>query len=239
MLAGVLVESLDTQVGTWQYTLDAGRSWRVIRTDLINRDGRRGLVLSLDARLRVLPFGGQRGSARVAFHPVQFFQEDCNGIYRAYAPADERPPVALTGHLHEATPWPRHRLAQPFEDLRANAGDTTVFLANLGPIAAHTARATFAANLFAAGGIRAVSDDGHKDAESAAAAFQASGADLVCICSSDDVYADLAEATAAALKATGATRVYLAGKGDFPSVDEYIHVGVDTLDVLTRAEAAR
>ena len=91
VLAGVLVESLDTQVGTWQYTLDAGRSWRVIRTDLINRDGRRGLVSSLDARLRVLPFGGQRGSARVAFHPVQFFQEDCNGIYRAYAPAEERP----------------------------------------------------------------------------------------------------------------------------------------------------
>jgi len=154
-------------------------------------------------------------------------------------PADERPPVALTGHLHEATPWPRHRLAQPFEDLRANAGDTTVFLANLGPIAAHTARATFAANLFAAGGIRAVSDDGHKDAASAATAFAASGAPIACICSSDDVYADLAEATAVALKAAGATRVYLAGKGDFPSVDEYIHVGVDTLDVLTRAEAAR
>ena len=91
VLAGVLVEALDTQAGTWQYTLDAGCSWRSIRTDLINRDCRRGLVLSLDAHLRVLPFGGHRGSARIAFHPVQFFQEDCNGIYRAYAPAEERP----------------------------------------------------------------------------------------------------------------------------------------------------
>ena len=63
--------------------------------------------------------------------------------------------------------------------------------------------------------------------------------DEVRICSSDDVYAEQAEATAAALKAAGAKRVYLAGKGDYPSVDEYVHLGVDALDVLTRAEALR
>ena len=101
------------------------------------------------------------------------------------------------------------------------------------------ARATFAGNLFATGGIRAISDDGHSDAQSAAAAFTASGASIACICSSDEVYADLAEATAAALKQAGAKRVYLAGKGDYPSVDEYVHLGVDALDVLTRAEALR
>ena len=114
-----------------------------------------------------------------------------------------------------------------------------VFLANLGPISVHTARATFAANLFAAGGVRAVSDEGHQDADSAARAFADSGADIACICSSDDVYGELAAATAAALKQAGARRVYLAGKGDYHGVDEYIHLGVDVLDVLTRAEAAR
>ncbi|MEZ5185008.1 MAG: methylmalonyl-CoA mutase family protein [Candidatus Nanopelagicales bacterium] len=154
-------------------------------------------------------------------------------------PADDRPPVPLTGHQHEATPWPQRRLSQRYEDLRANAGDATVFLANLGPIAMHTARATFAANLFGAGGVRAVSDTGHEEAATAAAAFKASGADIACICSSDAVYSDLAADTAAALKQAGARRVYLAGKGDYPGVDEYIHVGVDALDVLTRAEAAR
>ena len=98
-------------------------------------------------------------------------------------------------------------------------------------------RATFAANLFAAGGIKAVSDDGHDDADSAAAAFKASGATIACICSSDDVYAELAEATAAALKAAGAQRVYLAGKGDYPGVDEYVYLGANALDILTRVEA--
>jgi methylmalonyl-CoA mutase len=147
--------------------------------------------------------------------------------------------VELTGTPTRTTPWPRRRLAQPFEDLRANAGDATVFLANLGPIAVHTARATFAANLFAAGGVRAISDGGYSDATAAAEAFAASGADIACICSSDDVYSDMAAEVAAALKRAGAKRVYLAGKGDYDGVDEYIHVGVDALDVLTRAEAAR
>jgi len=153
--------------------------------------------------------------------------------------ADPRPAVGLTGKPTRTTPWPRRRLAQPFEDLRANAGDATVFLANLGPIAVHTARATFAANLFAAGGVRAVSDGGYSDAAAAAGAFAASGADIACICSSDDVYADMAADVADALKRAGAKRVYLAGKGDYDGVDECIHVGVDALDVLTRAEAAR
>jgi methylmalonyl-CoA mutase len=151
---------------------------------------------------------------------------------------DDRPPVPLSG-LTVATPWPVGRIAQPFEDLRAANEGATIFLANLGPIASHTARATFAANLFAAGGIKAISDEGHSDAASAAAAFAASGAKIACICSSDDVNAYLAASTAGALKAAGAKRVYLAGKGDYPGVDEYVYLGVDALDVLTRAEAAR
>jgi methylmalonyl-CoA mutase len=157
----------------------------------------------------------------------------------AQPPADDRAAVPVEGHELTGTPWPQDRLADPYEALRENAGDATVFLANLGPIAVHTARATFAANLFAAGGIRAISDEGHADAASAAAAFKASGANIACICSSDDVYADLAEATAEALKQAGARRVYLAGKGDYPGVDEYVHLGVDALDILTRAEAVR
>lgn len=143
---------------------------------------------------------------------------------------DSRPAIPVNGT--RATIWPRRRLAEPYEELREQEG--TVFLANLGPIAVHTARATFASNLFAAGGIRAVTGDGE-----VTEAFKASGAPIACICSSDDVYAEQAEATAAALKAAGAKRVYLAGKGDYPSVDEYVHLGVDALDVLTRAEALR
>src|SRR5690606_9943609 len=44
------------------------------------------------------------------------------------------------------------RYGASFEALRDEPATNKVFLATLGPIAAHTARATFATNLFAAGG---------------------------------------------------------------------------------------
>jgi methylmalonyl-CoA mutase len=103
---------------------------------------------------------------------------------------------------------------------------------------AHRPQATFAANLFAAAGSGGRTT-GIRTPTPRPAAFADSGADIACICSSDDVYGELAAATAAALKQAGAKRVYLAGKGDYDGVDEYIHLGVDVLDVLTRAEAAR
>lgn len=89
--AGVVIEYLDAQAGTWQFSIDAGLTWRSIRTDLINRrSSHQGLALDSDARLRVLPFGGQRVSgARMAFHTVPHSHGPGNGSYRAYA-SDER-----------------------------------------------------------------------------------------------------------------------------------------------------
>lgn len=88
--AGVVIEQLDAQAGTWQFSTDEGQSWRAIRTDLINRPGNLGLALDRDARLRVLPFSGHRVSgARVAFHTVQRSHGPGNGSYRPYA-ADDR-----------------------------------------------------------------------------------------------------------------------------------------------------
>jgi hypothetical protein len=88
--AGVVIEHLDAQAGTWQFSTDDGQTWRAIRTDLINRPGHLGLALDRDARLRVLPFSGHRVSgARVAFHTVHRCHGQGSGSYRAYAP-DER-----------------------------------------------------------------------------------------------------------------------------------------------------
>lgn len=144
-------------------------------------------------------------------------------------PAPEREPAVV----------PRRRYAEAFEALRDRAESApsrpTVFLANLGPIAVHTARATFAKNFFEAGGIKTLSNDGFESPDAAAQAFAASGARIACICSSDAVYDEQAEATASALRAAGAVRVYLAGKRDTPGVDEQIHMGADALAVLTRA----
>jgi methylmalonyl-CoA mutase len=145
-----------------------------------------------------------------------------------------------------------HDLAEDYEALRdasdawkdAKGARPSIFLANLGPVAQHTARATYAKNLFEAGGILALAGEGAASADEAAAAFTASGADVAVICSSDTVYAEMAEATAAALKAAGASKLYLAGApGEAKDalvaagVDAFIHVGCDVLGILTDLHA--
>ncbi len=93
--AGVVIEYLDTQAGTWQFSLDDGQTWRAIRTDLINRPGHMGLALDRDARLRVLCTGASRDGARVVLHAVQRSHGAGNGSYRPYAP-DEREDASLS-----------------------------------------------------------------------------------------------------------------------------------------------
>lgn len=87
--SSVVVEFLDTQVGTWQCSVDAGATWRAVRTDLVNREGGMGLVLGPDACLRVLPCGGTKSLARVVFHRLGHRAGQANGSYRAYAAEGE------------------------------------------------------------------------------------------------------------------------------------------------------
>ncbi|MGX7827712.1 methylmalonyl-CoA mutase family protein [Actinokineospora sp. 24-640] len=148
----------------------------------------------------------------------------------------ERPaaPAAPSGGL------PVHRYAEDYEELRdrsdrvlAETGARPrVFLATLGPVAAHTARATFAANLFQAGGFE-TPDAGAADPSSLAARFAESGAGIACLCASDKTYDAQAGAAVAALREAGARKVLLAGK---PSpeyeVDGFVHAGCDALGIL-------
>ncbi|MFD9218988.1 methylmalonyl-CoA mutase family protein [Streptomyces sp. NPDC060064] len=151
-------------------------------------------------------------------------------------------PAAPTGGL------PKVRRDEAYEALRARSdahlaatgARPRVFLAALGPAAAHTARASFAANLFQAGGIEAVHDPVSVDAASAAEAFVRSGAAVACICSSDALYAEQAGPVAEALKSAGALRVYLAGRPgeqretyERAGVDEFVVAGGDAVAVLT------
>ena len=113
-----------------------------------------------------------------------------------------------------------HRLAEPFETLReasdaqlaATGKRPQVFLACLGDVAVHSARAAWTRNFLAAGGIEAIVSDALHNSANAGRAFSESGAHLACLCSSDAVYAELAEATIGALKAAGARQVLLAGR---------------------------
>ncbi len=144
------------------------------------------------------------------------------------------------------------RDATPFEALRdradalaKNDARPRIFLANLGPISAFTARAMFAKNFFEAGGIEALSNDGFESAADLASAFKTSGAAMACLCSSDGLYAERAAAAAQALKDAGATRIYLAGRpGELEGplkeagVAEFVFAGSDLPAVLENAFTA-
>jgi methylmalonyl-CoA mutase len=142
------------------------------------------------------------------------------------------------------------RLALPFEHLRdrsdqilkATGKRPQVFLANLGAPADFTARATFARSFFETGGIEAIDGDGFADFAALAAACKASGAALACLCSSDKIYAQQAEAAAQALQNAGAKHIYLAGRpGERETalrgagVGDFIFAGGDTLTILQQA----
>jgi methylmalonyl-CoA mutase len=140
----------------------------------------------------------------------------------------ERQPAA---DLHPTGGLPRVRAAQEFEALR-DAADAagerpSVYLATIGPIARHTARATFAGNLFQAGGLATPSGDG-------ASGLAATGTTVACICGTDKDYVSDAAALVAELKAAGATQVWLAGKPDLAvdGIDGYVHAGCDALAAL-------
>src|SRR4029434_3167879 len=102
-------------------------------------------------------------------------------------------PLPAGGEKAAFAALPRIRLAEPFEQLRdasdrmlaATDARPRVFLANLGKLSDFTARALFAKNFFEAGGIEAVSNDGFASRDDMIAAFRASSAKLVCLCSSD------------------------------------------------------
>ncbi|NEC83140.1 methylmalonyl-CoA mutase, partial [Streptomyces sp. SID7958] len=110
--------------------------------------------------------------------------------------------------------------------LAATGARPRIHLTALGPAAAHTARLTFAANLFQAGGIEPVTEGGFAD----------SGAREVCLCSSDALYEEQAATAAAALREAGAEHVFLAGRpGAYPGVDSYVFAGCDAVAVLSAA----
>jgi methylmalonyl-CoA mutase len=107
-----------------------------------------------------------------------------------------------------------------FEALRDEPSPTPVFLATLGTVAQHTARATFATNLLAAGGVRVAvgAHDGQR---------------VVCLAGTDAAYDESGAETAARLRSNGAEWVIVAGKPrDW--ADDSCATGIDALDFLNR-----
>jgi methylmalonyl-CoA mutase len=144
-------------------------------------------------------------------------------------------------------PLAPHMFARPFEELRdasdvwqtARGRRPRVFLANMGPVAHHTARSIYAKNFFEAGGFDVVTNDGFRDADLAAKAFAESGTTTAVICSSDKVYPDMVPQVAPKLKTAGARSVVLAGNPGpnetawrADGVDRFIFIKCDVLATL-------
>lgn len=139
------------------------------------------------------------------------------------------------------------RWAEPFETLRdkGEAAQARVFFATLGPLAEFSARANFAKNLFAAGGVDARgNEDVHADGPALVAAFRKSSAKVAVLCGSDARYASDAAPTAQALKTAGAVWIVHAGKpaDEAPlraaGVDQFVFAGQDALEALRTLHAA-
>jgi len=146
-----------------------------------------------------------------------------------------------------------HAYAEPFENLRdasdrflALTGERPrIMLVNLGPVAHHTARASYSQNFFEAGGIEPLPTPpitGNPDemANRAAELFWESQAPMACLCSSDKIYPEAVPAVARALKAAGCEQLALAGapgehEPDYRAagVDRFIFVKCDVLGTLT------
>ncbi|WP_405579650.1 methylmalonyl-CoA mutase family protein [Streptomyces sp. NBC_01190] len=145
----------------------------------------------------------------------------------AETPVVRRPaPAPPSGGL------PRVRRDEGFEALRARSdahlastgARPRVHLTALGPAGAHTARLSFATNLFQAGGIEPIT----------AGTFEESGASEVCLCSSDALYEEQADDTVRALRAAGAGHVFLAGRPKaYGGADTYVFAGCDAVSVLS------
>ncbi|MGW3912010.1 methylmalonyl-CoA mutase family protein [Streptomyces sp. NPDC005070] len=192
----------------------------------IERDGGQAAVLRSGRLARDLAETWAARSVKLAKR-----REPITGVsefpHLAERPVEREPaPEAPSGGL------PRVRRDEAYEALRARSdahlaatgARPRIYLATIGPAAAHTARSTFVANLFQAGGIEPVTDG----------SFEDSGATEAVLCSSDALYEERAASTAEALAATGARHVFLAGRpADHAGVDSYVFAGCDAVAVLS------
>jgi methylmalonyl-CoA mutase len=134
----------------------------------------------------------------------------------------EFPNLAETRPSREGADDGVRRYGAAFEALRADPTSTHVFLATLGPVAAHTARAGFATNLLAAGGVAVDVAGATAGVDDVAAAYD--GQRVVCLAGTDTAYDEWGEA--AAVVSTRST--------DERWADDSFSAGDDAIAFLTR-----
>lgn len=141
-----------------------------------------------------------------------------------------------------------NRLAEIFEELRdaslaykeKTGSAPKIFLANMGPLKQHKARADFSRGFFEAGGFNVIYPKGFDTPEAAAKEFSASMAKVAVLCSTDDTYPELVEPFVKAAKTRGDVTVILAGYPrdkveDYKAagVDDFIYLGADVYAIIS------
>ncbi|NLL37430.1 MAG: methylmalonyl-CoA mutase [Fretibacterium sp.] len=156
------------------------------------------------------------------------------------------PPSYLTPHR-----WTEQyeALRQRTEAFKARTGDNLkVFLANMGPIPQHKARADFITAFMEVAAFDVLKNEGFPTPEACADAAVQSGADVAVICSTDATYPELVPPLARAInQRRPEMKVCLAGapKEEFRAsyleagVDDFISVRSDCLATLTELQKAK
>lgn len=151
--------------------------------------------------------------------------------------------------LEEITSIGKHRWSERYEALRMTTeeykkktGDNVkIFLANMGPIPQHKARADFTTGFLQVGAFEVLGNNGFKTADEAAQAAKESGADAVVICSTDATYPEIVPALAPKLhEVLPEATVFLAGAApkdlepvyNEAGIDQYISVKANCYQIL-------
>ena len=139
------------------------------------------------------------------------------------------PEPRLPGPDDRAEPLAPIRLSAVYERLRARAAAATprprAYLAELGPVSEHAARAGFARNLLAAGGIAA--ESGPPDA------YDPEQGAIAVLVGADELYASEGDAAVRTLRERGARTVWVAGP-ELDGTDGRLFAGCDVPAALDR-----
>ena len=129
-----------------------------------------------------------------------------------------------------------HRWSERFEALRKTTeaykaehnDNVKIFLANMGPIPQHKARADFTTGFLQVGAFEVLGNNGFSTVEEAAQAAKESGADAVVICSTDATYPEIVPQLAPKLhEVLPRATVFLAGAAPKDLLETYNEAGID------------
>ncbi len=166
------------------------------------------------------------------------------------APACDKPAVETIKPI-EAHRWTERfeALRYATEDYEAKTGKKiNVFLANMGDVHQHKARADFARGFLEVGHFNVIGNSGFPTVDEAVAAAVESGADVTVICSTDATYPELVPAIAKGIKAKCPDMIILVAGAPAKAykqayldagVNDFIHVKANCYEIISNIQKAR